>query len=1131
MKTNFTFLQKDWPQIYEEALQAEQHTFTAPRTSVFYARRTVELVINWLYLHDPDLQQPYETHLAALMHEPSFKKLLPYNLFHLINYIRKIGNQAVHSRKPISEKESLASLRNLYNFCEWMAKQYSQEQPEFPQYSDSIIPRDGEQDKNAEELRQLQEQLDSQNQVFEQQKLLLVEYEEELKELRVQVKITKEKNIKTVSQKDYSEAETRELFIDLLLKEAGWDPRGENVAEYEVEGMPNNKGIGYVDYVLWGDDGLPLGLVEAKRTTHDAQKGQRQAELYADALERKHGQRPVIFYTNGYDHWIWEDDMYPPRSIQGFYTKDQLQTMINRREARKSLLDAPVNDEIAGRYYQKLAIQHVLEQFEQKDRRSLIVMATGTGKTRVSIALVELLMKQGWIKNVLFLADRNALLTQAKAAFNDLYPEATTVDITKEKEETTSRIVFSTYPTMMNMIDEAKKDGVKRFGVGRFDLIIIDEAHRSVYQKYGVIFDYFDSLLIGLTATPKAEVDHNTYELFGLEDHNPTYSYELDQAVEDGFLVPPRQIEVPTKFLSEGLTYDELSDEEKEMYEMTFEDDEGQLPLMIAPSHFNDWVFNTDTVDSVLAYLMENGIKVEGGDRLGKTIIFAKNHKHAMFIQERFNKNYPYYGGRVLRVIDNYADYSHTLIDEFRQNKPDSPYIAVSVDMLDTGIDIPEIVNLVFFKITRSKAKFWQMIGRGTRLCPKLFGPESPEDDKKEFLIFDFCGNFEFFKVNPEGIKGTAQKSLSQLIFEKRVELAHELQSGAYAGNQDLQDLRTSLLNILHEDVAQMDPLSFNLRNHKRYIDEFSNRDRWNNLSKQDVIDISEHIAPFSNLVVDEDEFARRFDSLMLTLQVEMLKDNRKPTNSKRRVMTLAELLFEKANIPAVAEKISTINKVREDAFWENPSVEELEEVRRDLRDLIKLLDPPDRKAVYTNFTDTVYDPVSTGGSAIGDRPNRENYLKRVQSIIRENEFVTAIQKIRNNEKLDEMDIKEIEALLINSSYDIDKTKIEEILSGQTLGEFIRGLVGLDKDAAKAAFAELMQKRNLNAAQMQFLDKVIDHIVATGIVKPGDLYDQPFTFLDDRGIDGVFEEADRDYIFGVLTGIRANAQFGFGGMA
>ncbi|MCC7570321.1 DEAD/DEAH box helicase family protein [Candidatus Micrarchaeota archaeon] len=1128
MNSNFTFLQSNWPDIYEEALQVEKHAYTAPRTSVFYARRTVELVIEWLYIHDPDLRKPYETHLAALMHESSFKKLLPYNLFHLINYIRKIGNQAVHSHKPIRDKESLTSLRNLYLFCEWLAKQYSQEQSEFPKYDENLIPRQGEADKNAEELSRIQEQLEEKDEVFKKQEILLAEYKEELKQFRAQIKATKEKNKSRISHKDYSEAETRELFIDLLLREAGWDPQRENVAEYEVDGMPNNKGIGFVDYVLWGDDGLPLALVEAKRTTHDAQKGQRQAELYADQLERMHGQRPIIFLTNGYEHWIWQDTLYPPRPVQGFYTKDQLQTLINRRNLRKSLIDAQVNDEIAGRYYQKLAIQSVLEQLEQKDRRSLIVMATGTGKTRVSIALVEILMKQGWIKNVLFLADRNALLTQAKAAYNNLLPQATTVDITQDKEDTSSRIVFSTYPTMMNMIDEAKKDGVKRFGVGRFDLIIIDEAHRSVYQKYGAIFEYFDSLLIGLTATPKAEVDHNTYELFGLEDHNPTYSYELDLAVEDGFLVPPKQIEVPTKFLSEGLTYDELSEEEKEMYEMTFEDDEGQLPLMISASHFNDWIFNKSTVDNVLSYLMENGIKVEGGDRLGKTIIFAKNHKHAKFIEERFNKNYPYYNGRALRVIDNYADYAHTLIDEFKQNKPDSPFIAVSVDMLDTGIDIPELVNLVFFKVTHSKAKFWQMIGRGTRLCPKLFGPSSPEDDKREFLIFDFCGNFEFFKVNPEGVKGSTQKSLSQQIFEKRVEIAHELQSGDYIQNEELQELRASILNSLHEDVKVMDPLSFNLRPDKRYIDEFSNRDRWNNLSKQDVIDLQEHIAPHSNLVAEDDEFARRFDSLILTTQVEQLKHDRSSTNSKNRVVTLAELLYEKANIPAVADKIATINKVREDAFWENPTVERLEEVRRDMRDLIRLLDPPQRKAVYTNFSDVIYDPIEPTGAIINDpQINRENYVKRVQSIIRENEFFPVIQKIKNNEKLDDSDIKELEFLLVQNSYDIDKTKIEEALAGETLGEFIRSIVGLEKEAAKAAFAKLMKTKNLNAAQMQFLDKIIDHIVQTGLMKPGDLYDQPFTFLDDRGIDGVFEPADRDQIFGILTDIRQNAQFTF----
>lgn len=1125
MNTNFNFLQNQWPGICDEAQQVERSVYTAPRTSVFYARRTAELIITWLYEYDSDLTKPYDTHLSALMFEPSFKKILPQNLFHLINYIRKIGNQAVHSRQHIDERESLRALRNLYLFAEWFAKQYSVEQPEFTKYDESILPRQGDGDKKSEELKKLQEEMENRDKEFEKQKLQLIEYQEELEQLQQKVQTVKEENKKHLPKKDYSEAETRILFIDLLLKEAGWDPQGENVAEYEVGGMPNNKGVGFVDYVLWGDDGLPLALVEAKRTKVDPEQGQRQAELYANSLEEMHSQRPVIFYTNGYDHWIWDDTMYPPRPVQGFYTKDQLQTMINRRGLRKDITNAEVNNHIAGRYYQKLAIQSVLEQFAQKNRKSLLVMATGSGKTRTSIALVEILMQHNWVKNVLFLADRTALLNQAKNAFNDLLPQATTVNITQDKEDSTSRIVFSTYPTMMNVIDEAQKDGQKRFGIGHFDLIIIDEAHRSVYHKYRAIFEYFDSMIFGLTATPKSEIDRNTYELFALEDHNPTYAYELEQAVADNFLVPPKQISVPTKFLTEGLAYDQLTEEERQEYEMTFEDEEGQLPLMISSSNFNDWLFNKDTVDQVLSHLMENGIKVEGGDKLGKTIIFAKNHKHAKFIEERFNKNYPYYEGKALRVIDNYVNYAQTLIDEFSNTDPDSPRIAVSVDMLDTGIDIPEVVNLVLFKIVRSKAKFWQMIGRGTRLSPDLFGPGQ---DKEEFLVFDFCGNFEFFKVNPEGIDSNPQKPVSQQIFEKRVEIAHALQAGQYQIDEEAQNLRATLLNMLHEDVAQMDPTSFSLRPHKRYIDEFAHRERWNNLTNNDVMDLKDHIAPFSNLVVEDDEFARRFDLLGLNLQLELLNPEKKKSNTKTRVVTIAKLLDEKANIPAVADKIATIHKVLQEEFWKQAKLEDIEQVRKDLRGLIKLLDPPNRKAVYTNFSDVILsDGISTEAMTLGEPTNLANYKKRVHSIVRENSFHPTIQKIRSNEQLDENDIFELEQLIVDAGYDIEGPKLYKLFEEEPVGEFIRKIVGLDREAAKAAFSEFIESKNFNAAQLQFIDAIINHIVETGIVKPVELYDQPFVFIHDQSVDGLFEPADRDQIFGILTGIRQNAQFGF----
>jgi type I restriction enzyme R subunit len=321
--------------------------------------------------------------------------------------------------------------------------------------------------------------------------------------------------------------------------------------------------------------------------------------------------------------------------------------------------------------------------------------------------------------------------------------------------------------------------------------VIIDEAHRSVYQKYGAIFEYFDSLLIGLTATPRDEIDRNTYELFQLEPGVPTDVYELDEAVRDGFLVPPRQLSVPLKYQREGIKYDELSEEDKERWEELEwqEDEEGGTPDEVKAGAVNRWLFNEDTVDKVLQFVMENGVKTDMGDRLGKTIVFARNHNHAIFIEERFNANYPHYRGHFARVIDNYAKYPGSLIEEF-SDKESELRMAISVDMLDTGIDVPEVVNLVFFKPIHSKIKFLQMMGRGTRLCPDLFGPGM---DKEHFLVLDFCENLEYFAQNPEGAGGSAAEPLPKRLFKARLELLQGL-SKQESGEREANDgLRTSL--------------------------------------------------------------------------------------------------------------------------------------------------------------------------------------------------------------------------------------------------------------------------------------------------------------------------------------------------
>lgn len=815
------------------------------------------------------------------------------------------------------------------------------------------------------------------------------------------------------------------------------DNRKECYRRRAVTGMPNSTGTGYVDYVLWGKDNLPLAVVEAKKASVDTMVGSQQAKLYADCLQNKYGRRPLIFTTNGFEFFYTNDFMgYPRREVSGFFTQEELQLEMDGRKQRIPLENIKISDDITNRPYQKEAVTAVCDAIMNKHRKMLIVQATGSGKTRVSISIVDVLRHHNYVKNILFLADRTALVKQAKNNYSNRLPDLSCCNLLDSKDDPEScRMIFSTYPTMMNAIDEKKnKYGVKLFSPGHFQLIICDEVHRSIYKKYQEIFEYFDAMLLGMTATPKNEIDKNTYGIFDLERGVPTFAYELDKAVEEGYLVNYSTLEYKTKIMEDGIHYDDLTDEEKEEYEETFESDD-MVGDDISSSAINSWLFNTDTIDKVLKELMEKGLKIEGGDKLGKTIIFAKNSLHAQAIVDRFHKLLPECGGDFIKQIDYSIKYCDSLIDEF-STKDKMPQIAVSVDMLDTGIDIPEILNLVFFKKVRSYAKFWQMIGRGTRLCPNLLGEGL---DKERFLIFDFCNNFEYFRVNKNGSENGIVESLSEKIYNTKAQIVRELQAPRYTSDDSYVVYRGDLVDQLHDAVIELNDDSFLVKRHLRYVEIFRTLSAWNSLETMEISDIKEHIAPLIK-PKKEDELARRFDYLVYSIDLGLLQ---------------------------------YLDKIR-------------------------------RKIYYTNFTDTIID--STEGEPIYGGNDLKNYRKKVEFYLKEHSDRLSVYKLRNNKKLSEADLKELERILWTELGSKDDY-IKEY--GDTpIGRLVRQIVGVDKAAVNEAFSEFLTEERLNLNQMRFVNLIVDYIAANGNIDDNKvLMGEPFKsvgsitslFKDDMG--------------------------------
>ncbi|TBV26545.1 restriction endonuclease [Meridianimaribacter sp. CL38] len=1144
--SNFQFLHNEWPAICKEAKEAELLTLTSPKASVLIARSALEKTMHWLYDNDVDLEWPYDTKLTSLIHTQCFRDIIKPSMFREINLIRLTGNAGAHG-KSITHDQSIASIKNLFRFLSFLGLYYSEENVEIPIFNMGLIPDGKEHKATLKELQSLEQQLYQrrENELLERKKLEEQANEIELlkKQLEAQQIANKERRVKREKVKDpekvipilIPESVTRKLYIDVLLKEAGWEnlKDGKDL-EYEVSGMPistNPSGIGFVDYVLWGKDGKPLAVVEAKKTMADARKGRHQAELYADCLEKLHTQRPVIFYTNGFETFLWDDTFYTDRELQGFYTQDELQLLVDRRTTRKDPRKFKVNTNIAGRDYQLEAIQRVAEnlvvdttdgKLRGARRESLLVMATGSGKTRTATAIVDMLTKSNWAKRILFLADRNALVTQAKNAFKEHLPELSTIDLTKEKEDSKTRLVFSTYPTIINKIDKVKTDDQRFYGVGHFDLIIIDEAHRSVYKKYGAIFDYFDAMLLGLTATPKKDIDRNTYGLFGIEDDNPTFAYELDRAVNDGYLVPPKSISVPLKFQREGIKYHELSEAEKQEYEEKFGDPTNdEAPDTISSSALNKWLFNTDTVDKVLDHLMTNGIKVNGGDKLGKTIIFAKNHPHAVFIEERFNKNYPEYGGKFLRVIDNYETKAQDLLEKFADPyQEQDPQIAVSVDMMDTGVDAPRVVNLVFFKLVRSASKFWQMIGRGTRLCPDLF---APNEDKQEFLIFDYCQNFEFFDEFPDGANATNTKPLLQQIFESKLKVS-QLISDIPEKTDEQIEIRDKYLDELHATIKNLDHNRFVVRKQLRYVTEYSNKSKWQNLSKGDVQEINDHLSHLQPANRDDDELARRFDMLVLIYQILLLSESGNTGKYMSKIFRTATALQKKDNIPQIALHLHLIKAVQTEQYWETINIKKLEELRVSLRDLIKYLEVEKQDPVYTHFEDEIDLENITSREPVNTYVSLQSYKDRVEKYVRQNKNHLTIHKLCNNIQITKPELEELEKIMFTESVAGTKDEFIKQYGEKPLGAFIRSITGLNEQSVNEAFAEFLQIGNLRADQITFVRTIMSYLTKNGTINKQMLFEPPFTDLNDQGLIGVFEdEADVVKIVKIIDLINGNA--------
>jgi type I restriction enzyme, R subunit len=1063
---NFDFLIniKKLEEFYLFCKDAESFVLSRSDISATQSRKALEFLVK-LVFQLRNNQIPQRSSLFELVSSQDFANFInDASMLSAIHYIRKVGNIAIHNEE-VSQKEAIQSLKHLHIFTGELLVKLGLISS-YPMFDEKLLI-------NADKKYPIDKDVIIDPNLF----------------THLKTKINKDTTLGAGI--NISEAQTRKLFIDLYLREAGWKvldkdnlklPEKAGV-EIKVVGMPNDHGIGFVDYVLFGSDGKPLALIEAKKTSASAFKGKEQALLYAKCFEQEYGYLPIVYYTNGYEIWIIDQLGYPERKIFGFYTIKELEYLVKLRN-RGAINDLKINETISERPYQKIAITKVAETFNAFRRKSLLVMATGTGKTRTAISLVELLSRNSWIKNVLFLADRTALVTQAKRNFNQLLPNYTiSVLSDKDKErDMNARLVFSTYQTMINLIDGDDRT----FGIGRFDLIIIDEAHRSIFNKFKAIFTYFDSLLVGLTATPRDEIDRSTYSTFDLEEGMPTFNYEMEEAVRDHYLVGYTVLDRTTKFLKQGVKYSDLPQAEKEEYEKQFENPGGEMPDELGSNEFFNKIYNNNTVDLVLQTLMNEGLKVNSGDTLGKTIIFAFNHLHAEMIVKRFAKLYPELGPEYCKLVDNYVTYTQNIIDEFSV-RGKLPHIAVSVDMLDTGIDVPDILNLVFFKRIHSKIKFVQMIGRGTRKSNDIFGHLK---HKQQFYIFDFCDNFNFFDMNPKGKVVNQGYSLTQKLFQMKLDLLYELQKQEHQSKEFNKSYYESIRNDLYQIVRNFNPNRILVRDNLPLVDKYSTENKWQYLSLFDLQEVKNNLT----LLVDSGkdiESAKAFDLKVFYIMLSLVSETVIAKKATQQIVRISQALLQKLSIPQVAEKKDILLEVTQQVYWDKVNIEVLENLRNELRNLIQYLADDNNEIYNTDFKDELIDQ----GTKIVNITDFKTYQEKVVDYLLSKNINDTIIKIKMLEKITAQDLKELERILweeLGTKEDYFNFTKEE-----NLAAFIRSIVGIEQEAINQKFSTYLKNNLLSSRQQEFVKAIIDYVRLNGDIKKENLLNSPpFSGID-----------------------------------
>jgi type I restriction enzyme R subunit len=1060
-----------------------------------FGEQIIDLVLAY-YNEAVDKYANQDDKIKLLRNISGINKAIP----DLFDIVRRIGNKANHALFEDKDK-ALECLVSMYKVAAWFYIKTTKDTSIKP--LTFKVPKVAAKNTVKYDVEDYEKEKEENKSKHTDEVEVVKAHHSDINESKADKDLIKE----VESTLDLNEAQTRKKLIDLMLKDAGWDISNNEFVKLELplENHKKSGKTGYADYVLFNKKGKPVAVVEAKKTSVDPIIGRQQAVEYANTIEIIYGVRPIVFYTNGYEIYMWDDNYSEPRQVWGFYTLDDLEEVFFKHKYKKDLNKVEIDKNIAGRPYQIEGIKRVYERYSNGFRKALLVMATGTGKTRTVIALTKGMMEANWAKRVLFLADRDELVKQAKEdknSFKTFMPQQISCRFTgKNSDNREATLYFATYQTMINYYS--------KFSVGFFDLIICDESHRSIYKVYRDILEYFDSHIIGLTATPVDFIDRNTFDFFGCGTEDPTFNFSVEDAWNHipPYLIEPRVIDASTDFLRKGIKYSEMTEEQRQQI-----DEEGYDGAAIdyEKEELEKKITNKDTNRYILRTLMEKGIKV--GDYIGKTIIFAKNKEHANLLDSLFNEMYPQYKGKLTAVIYSDIKDKSVLIENLKDK--DFPRIAISVDLLDTGIDVPEVVNLVFAKPIYSKVKFWQMIGRGTRRSDNLFGDGQ---DKKEFVIFDCYKNFDFFDMHPKGFEPKPQKTSMQVRFELMCDLLSKFKA------KKETDICNEFIVKLKADIAELPQESIEIKKNRKKIEQIKKEEYWTQLSDDFINKLKLEMANLIQWIEAKDNAdALSFDnSIYRILYNFIIEDN----NGLIREInnTMEKLVKLKLNLNWFDDKRELVKSLLKPEGWDKLSYIKLEQIRIDLRDLMKHRGSTSNGIIVFDIKDTghIVKEISAGSVLYGG--NMEPYEKRVKTAIESKlKDQLVIHKIRKGEKLLKSELDSIYSIFGEDFvYSIDELSSKTDINKDDIVGIIRKFVGIDEVELNKVFEKFIQKHHnkMNATQIKTLELIKNDIAKNKGISFAALFKEPYTTFSQDGVDGIFGKM-ADEVFDLITPFR-----------